>query len=185
MLRWPYLSLDLGCNNWGPKDIHQSHNWTVMSIIGNQQRNEHRNYLPNTRCSCIKGSLLLPSFLAFLLRRMKLLDVYSCVIYLSWDGSSGSHKNFLKRWHNQAKLCFSLGLSGNIFLVLHLWSRLLNMSLSPPFSPFQSLFAWCFCLQGFKFLKEIPVHVFHESWTLMEECCPLGNQDTKHNLRDA
>ncbi len=48
---------------------------------------------------------------------------------------SGSHFNFLKRCHDQTKLYFSLGLNGNIFLVLHLWSKLLNLSLSPPFSP--------------------------------------------------
>jgi hypothetical protein len=42
------------------------------------------------------------------------------VIYLGWDGLSGSHWNFLKRCHNQAKLYLFLALSGNIFLVLNL-----------------------------------------------------------------
>jgi len=51
------------------------------------------------------------------------------------DGLSGSHWNFSKRWHDQTKLCFFLGLSGDIFLFLHLWFKLLNSSLSPPFPP--------------------------------------------------
>ncbi len=36
------------------------------------------------------------------------------------DGLNGSHWNFSKRWHGQTKLCFFLGLSGDIFLLLHL-----------------------------------------------------------------
>jgi hypothetical protein len=42
-------------------------------------------------------------------------------------------------WHSQAKLCFSLGLVGNIFLILHIKYELLNLFLSPPFAPFQYL----------------------------------------------
>jgi hypothetical protein len=44
------------------------------------------------------------SFLTLLLWRTKLLDIYNHVIYLDWDGLNGSHLNFLKRCHGQAKL---------------------------------------------------------------------------------
>ncbi len=180
MLKWLYPSLDLGFKNWGPINIHQSHNWIVMNKTRNQQRSEQWNYLPNLWCSYTKGALLLSSSPTFLLRRTKLL-----VIYLGWDGLSGNHWNFLKRCHNQAKLCFFLGLSGNIFLVLHLWSRLLNLSLSPPFAPLQSLLAYCFLLQGSKSLKKYQLMFFlnFKLWW-RSVIYPLGNQNTNHNPRD-
>ncbi len=66
----------------------------------------------------------------------------------------------MKRWHAQFKLYFSLGLNGNTFLVLHLKSRLLNLSLSPPFAPFQSLLAWYLLFQGSKSLKKFQFMFF-------------------------
>ncbi len=88
--------------------------------------------------------------------------------------------NFLKNCHGQPKLCFSLGLNGDIFLLLHLWSWLLNLSLFPLpissclLSPFLRL----------QVLEKILAHVFLKFQTLMEERSPLGNQDTNHNPRD-
>ncbi len=63
MFKWPYLSLDSWCKNWSPRKIHQSHNWTVVSITRNQQRSEYWNFLHNIWCSdtkCIIFLRLLP-----------------------------------------------------------------------------------------------------------------------------
>jgi hypothetical protein len=62
-------------------------------------------------------------------------------LFFSWDGPSGNHWNFLKRCHAQAKFCFSLGLNGNILLVLHFLCKLQNQSLSLPPTPFL-IFYW-------------------------------------------
>ncbi len=73
------------------------------------------------------------------------------------------------------------------------WGHLPSFASLIPTLEFVSFPSFCrppisFCLLSpsprFQVLEEISAHVFLKFWTIMEECFPLGNQDTNHNPRN-